>query len=128
MCSKKVLTVPGCTCRFAKSGTAPNAAVTLAAEEEQKWRDWVDQKFVKLLTANIYINWEQSSQSMRYITESGNWSQMERVLAYAAGTVTMYFVGGRLPKKYGIEGDLRENLYQAADSFVEAGTSSAFAF
>ena len=27
-------------------------------EEEVKWRKWVDDRFVKVLTANIYRSWE----------------------------------------------------------------------
>ncbi len=29
-----------------------------ALEEEEKWRRWVDDRFVKVITANIYRNWE----------------------------------------------------------------------
>ncbi len=27
-------------------------------EEEEKWRRWVDDRFVKVITANIYRSWE----------------------------------------------------------------------
>ncbi|GIL61954.1 hypothetical protein Vafri_16311 [Volvox africanus] len=53
----------------AKDQTAAAAAVTVAAPspspspvdalaEEVRWRKWVDDKLVKVLTANIYRNWE----------------------------------------------------------------------
>jgi microsomal prostaglandin-E synthase 2 len=91
-----------------------------AAKEEQKWRDWVDTTFVKLVTANIYSSWGQSFQTMKYITESGQWGTMERALAYNGGAVLMYAVGSRMPKKYGFEGDLRVLLYKEIDSFVDS--------
>ena len=30
----------------------------VSAEEETKWRKWVDERFVKVITANIYRSWE----------------------------------------------------------------------
>ncbi len=36
------------------------------------------------------------------------------------GATMMWTVAGRLRKKYGVEGDVRENLYRAADDWVAA--------
>lgn len=94
---------------------------TAATAEEAQWRAWVDTTFVKLLTANIYSTWTQSFQTMKYITESGQWGGLERALAYNGGAVLMYAIGSRMPKKYGFEGDLRELLYKEIDSFIENG-------
>lgn len=39
---------------------APSRIVAQGAalEEETQWRKWVDERFVKLITANIYRNWK----------------------------------------------------------------------
>jgi len=36
------------------------------------------------------------------------------------GSATMYVIGKRMPKKYDIQGDLREALYQAANEWIDA--------
>ncbi|KAG2490256.1 hypothetical protein HYH03_011380 [Edaphochlamys debaryana] len=92
-----------------------------ALEEEVKWRKWVDQTFVKVLTANIYRNWDEALETFKYITDQTSWSWGTRELARWSGAVIMWQVGKKMPKKYGIEGDLRLALYAAADDFVENG-------
>ncbi len=42
----------------AKDQAAGGAGAAAAEEEEVRWRKWVDEKLVKILTANIYRNWE----------------------------------------------------------------------
>lgn len=46
-------------CRFG-SGKAEGSSGFggVSAEEERLWRKWVDERFVKVLTANIYRSWE----------------------------------------------------------------------
>jgi hypothetical protein len=43
--------------RFAGRGGS-NGGDGASAEEEQRWRRWVDERFVRVLTANIYRSWE----------------------------------------------------------------------
>jgi microsomal prostaglandin-E synthase 2 len=53
-------------CRFGGSSTpaaAPSSSSSSsssgsALEEETHWRRWVDERLVKVITANIYRNWE----------------------------------------------------------------------
>ena len=40
-------------------------------DEERRWREWVDQRFVKLVTANIYRSWREAWQTFGYITTEG---------------------------------------------------------
>ncbi|GIL61952.1 hypothetical protein Vafri_16311 [Volvox africanus] len=114
----------------AKDQTAAAAAVTVAAPspspspvdalaEEVRWRKWVDDKLVKVLTANIYRNWDESVETFKYITEQTSWSWGAREVARWAGAVMMWQVGKRLPAKYGIEGDLRKALYDTANDFAD---------
>ncbi|GFR47294.1 hypothetical protein Agub_g8981, partial [Astrephomene gubernaculifera] len=109
----------------AAAAPAPAAAVlsaesaAAALEEEVRWRKWVDEKLVKVLTANIYRNWDESKETFKYITEQTSWSWGTRELARWTGAVMMWQVGKRMPAKYGIEGDLRVALYDTANDFVD---------
>ena len=38
--------------------TAGGGSGGVSAGEEARWRRWVDERFVKVLTANIYRSWE----------------------------------------------------------------------
>eukprot|EP01023_Acetabularia_acetabulum_P057860 TRINITY_DN6755_c1_g1_i1.p1 TRINITY_DN6755_c1_g1~~TRINITY_DN6755_c1_g1_i1.p1 ORF type:complete len:357 (+),score=75.23 TRINITY_DN6755_c1_g1_i1:444-1514(+) len=89
-------------------------------EEEKKWRQWVDSRLVRVITANIYRTIGESWQTFSYITDSGNFSWYQRTGARYFGTGLMYSVGRNMPKKYNIQGDLRENLYNDANEFVRA--------
>lgn len=55
-------------------------------EEEIKWRQWVDKRFVQVVTVNIYRNMRESWQTFDYITEQGNFSFAERQAARIAGS------------------------------------------
>lgn len=89
--------------------------------DEERWRRWVDERLVRLLTVNIYRNMRESFQTFEYITASScNFSFVEREAARVVGAILMWGISGRLRKKYGIEGDVRTELYQAASEWVDA--------
>ncbi|KAG2441039.1 hypothetical protein HXX76_003892 [Chlamydomonas incerta] len=101
-----------------------------AVAEEVRWRKWVDEKLVKILTANIYRNWDESKETFKYITDQTGWSWGTREVARWSGAVMMWQIGKRMPAKYGIEGDLRVALYNTANDFVDgalAGGRKRFA-
>ena len=76
---------------------------------------------MRLLTVNIYRNMRESFQTFDYITASScNFGFFEREAARVVGSVMMWGISGRLKTKYGIEGDVREELYQAANTWVDA--------
>ena len=89
-------------------------------EDEQRWRRWVDERLVRLLTVNIYRSWGESFQTFEYIAETGKFNWAEREAARLVGAVMMWGISGRLRKKYDIEGDVRVQLYEAADAWVDA--------
>ncbi|GMH39397.1 hypothetical protein BSKO_07295 [Bryopsis sp. KO-2023] len=105
-----------------KSGWFKGASLSSSdhSEEENKWRKWVDERFVRIITANIYRTWGESWQTFDYITEHGNFGSVSRHAARAFGSATMWAIGKRMPKKYSIEGDLREALYSDANEWIEA--------
>ncbi|CAN8287466.1 unnamed protein product [Cochlearia groenlandica] len=88
-------------------------------DEETKWRKWVDNHLVHLLSPNIYRNTSEALESFDYITTHGNFSFTERIVAKYAGATAMYFVSKRLKKKYNIT-DERASLYEAAETWVDA--------
>ncbi|CAN0871985.1 Prostaglandin E synthase 2 [Linum grandiflorum] len=89
------------------------------ADEETKWRKWVDGHLVHVLSPNIYRNASEALESFDYITTHGNFSFTEKLVAKYAGATAMYFVSKKLKKKYNIT-DERAALYEAAETWVDA--------
>ncbi|KFK38734.1 hypothetical protein AALP_AA3G153400 [Arabis alpina] len=88
-------------------------------DEETKWRKWVDNHLVHILSPNIYRSASEALESFDYITTNGNFSFTERLVAKYAGATAMYFVSKKLKKKYNIT-DERAALYDAAETWVDA--------
>lgn len=81
----------------------------------------MDERLVRLLTVNIYRNMRESFQTFDYITESScNFGFVEREAARVVGALMMWTISGRLKKKYNIKGDVRAELYKAANAWVDA--------
>ncbi|KDP23940.1 hypothetical protein JCGZ_27100 [Jatropha curcas] len=100
----------------------PQKKVALASgdgDEEEKWRRWVDDHLVHVLSPNIYRNTSEALESFDYITSNGNFSFTEKITVKYAGAAAMYFVSKNLKKKYNIT-DERAALYEAAETWVEA--------
>ncbi|KAL7589687.1 uncharacterized protein LOC111917703 [Lactuca sativa] len=88
-------------------------------EEEKKWRRWVDDHLVHMLSPNIYRNTSEALESFNYITSNGNFSYTEKYTVKYAGAAAMYFVSKKLKKKYNIT-DERTALYEACETWVDA--------
>uniref|UniRef100_A0ACD5WN07 Uncharacterized protein n=1 Tax=Avena sativa TaxID=4498 RepID=A0ACD5WN07_AVESA len=88
-------------------------------EEEAKWRRWVDEHLVHVLSPNIYRSTSEALESFDYIAKHGNFSYTERFAVKYAGAAAMYFVSKKLKKKYNIT-DERASLYDAANTWTEA--------
>ncbi|KAI9114040.1 hypothetical protein K1719_015291 [Acacia pycnantha] len=94
-------------------------------DEETKWRRWVDNHLVHVLSPNIYRNTSEALESFDYITSNGNFSFTERITVKYAGAAAMYFVSKNLKKKYNITNE-RAALYEAAETWVEALSGREF--
>ncbi|XP_010273922.1 PREDICTED: prostaglandin E synthase 2-like isoform X1 [Nelumbo nucifera] len=92
---------------------------SLSDDEERKWRRWVDNHLVHILSPNIYRTTSEALESFDYITSNGNFSFTERLSVKYAGAAAMYFVSKNLKKKYNIT-DERAALYEAAETWVDA--------
>lgn len=88
-------------------------------EEEAKWRRWVDEHLVHMLSPNIYRTTSEALESFDYIAKHGNFSFTERFAVKYAGAAAMYMVAKKLKKKYNIT-DERASLYDAANTWTEA--------
>ncbi|KAL7614445.1 uncharacterized protein LOC111917453 [Lactuca sativa] len=88
-------------------------------EETQKWRGWVDNHLVHVLSPNIYRSPSEALESFDYITNHGNFSFTERLVAKYAGAAAMYFVSKKLKKRHNIS-DERKALYEASEAWVDA--------
>ncbi|KAJ0106545.1 hypothetical protein Patl1_19612 [Pistacia atlantica] len=88
-------------------------------DEETKWRRWVDNHLVHVLSPNIYRNTSEALESFDYITSNGNFGFTEKITVKYAGAAAMYFVSKKLKKKYNIT-DERAALYEAAETWVDA--------
>lgn len=121
------------TRRFDASGSSAKTAgwfgkkTRAYAEKEEAWCKWVDERFVHVLTPNIYRTWAEAVKSFDYITKRGNFGFFERESARWVGAASMYVIAHRvLKKRHGIE-DERAALYTECDKFVkEAVGSRAF--
>ncbi|KAF8780716.1 hypothetical protein HU200_001321 [Digitaria exilis] len=91
----------------------------LTNEDEAKWRRWVDEHLVHILSPNIYRTTSEALESFDYISKHGNFSFTERFAVKYAGAAAMYMVSKKLKKKYNIT-DERASLYEAANTWVEA--------
>lgn len=88
-------------------------------DEETRWRRWVDEHLVHMLSPNIYRSTSEALESFDYITSNGNFSWSERFAVKYAGAAAMYVVSKKLKKKYNIT-DERASLYEAAETWTTA--------
>ncbi|PWA38654.1 Glutaredoxin [Artemisia annua] len=98
---------------------AKSSSVVNNDDEEKKWRRWVDDHLVHMLSPNIYRNTSEALESFDYITSNGNFSFTEKYTVKYAGAAAMYFVSKKLKKRYNIT-DERASLYEAAETWVDA--------
>ncbi|KAJ6818887.1 uncharacterized protein M6B38_404140 [Iris pallida] len=92
---------------------------SIVDEEETKWRRWVDEHLVHVLSPNIYRTASEALESFDYIASHGNFSRIERFTVKYAGAAAMYMVSKKLKKKYNIT-DERAALYEAAETWTRA--------
>lgn len=94
------------------------SADSASDDEERKWRQWVDNHLVHVLSPNIYRSTSEALESFDYITSNGNFSFTEKLTVKYAGAAAMYFVSKKLKKRHNIT-DERAALYEAAETWVD---------
>ena len=75
----------------------------LCYREERKWRKWVDDHLVHMLSPNVYRTPSEALQAFHYFSEVGEWeknfSTPERLVVIYAGAAIMYLLGKMLQKR-----------------------------
>lgn len=93
-------------------------------EEETKWREWVDNYFVHLISPNLYRTIPEAYKAFNYHVSLGKFHKTwEGVIAKYGGAVAMYGIGKLIKKKYNVSEDARLDLYQACNEWIEAVSS-----
>ena len=91
---------------------------------ERQWRQWVDDKFIHVLSPNIYCTLRQSVKTFEWFSKAGDWEDIfpwyQRWFIVYAGAVVMRAVAVRLKKKYHLNDDVRVSLYECGDEWANA--------
>ncbi|XP_048369412.1 prostaglandin E synthase 2 [Sphaerodactylus townsendi] len=94
--------------------------IKAARTEEMKWRKWVDDWLVHLISPNVYRTPGEALASFDYIVREGKFGALEGIFAKYLGAVAMFFIGKRLKSRHHLQDDVREDLYKAANDWVKA--------
>mmetsp|Transcript_27554 Transcript_27554/g.67740 ORF Transcript_27554/g.67740 Transcript_27554/m.67740 type:complete len:332 (-) Transcript_27554:246-1241(-) len=89
-----------------------------AREKEAKWAAWVDERFVHVVTPNIYRTWGEAWRAFDYITERGNFDVFQRYAVRLSGTVSMYLISQNVLKKRHNIVDERKELYLCMEDWM----------
>jgi microsomal prostaglandin-E synthase 2 len=93
------------------------------SEDELVWRNFVNNKLIKLLPPNIYRTPSEAIQAFDYITSSSNFSAWEKFTARYTGALAMYFIAKRALTKYEIK-DPRGTLVDAMNKWAVEGVGA----
>ncbi|XP_078502742.1 prostaglandin E synthase 2 [Lissotriton helveticus] len=91
-----------------------------AGKEEMKWRRWVDDRLVHLISPNVYRTPGEALASFDYIVRVGKFGAVEGFFAKYFGAAAMFIIGKRLKSRHHLQDDVRQDLYKAADDWVKA--------
>lgn len=94
-------------------------------EDTQKWNDWSEKKLAVMLYPNITRSFGESWQCFGYSDKVQTWSAWERFSVRTLGSVAMFFVNGKIKKKYGIVRE-REELYTLLEEWTSALNKKPF--
>jgi len=93
------------------------------AREEREWREWVDNRFIHVISPNVYRTLRESLRTFNWFSKFGDWEHnfpfFERHLAIYVGAFMMYIIAKRLKKRHHIV-DARQSLFDACDEWMNA--------
>ena len=91
-----------------------------AAEKESEWLAWVDDRFVHVVTPNIYRTWGEAFRSFDYITERGNfnWAERQRCASRAPCPCTCREMSSRASRYRGRAEELYKCLRRWSEEAV----------
>lgn len=92
--------------------------------EERRWRKWVDDVLVHMLSPNVYRTPSESLQAFNWFNEVGEWEKhfsfWERNLVIYLGAAVMWMLGKRLKQRHHLKADVRQSLYEECDVWARA--------
>jgi microsomal prostaglandin-E synthase 2 len=93
-------------------------------EFERQWREWVDNKFIHVISPNIYCTLRQSLNTFRWFSKAGDWEEIfpwyQRWIIVYLGAIVMRLVAIRLKKKYNLNDNVRVSLYECGEEWANA--------
>ncbi|KRZ76697.1 Epoxide hydrolase 1, partial [Trichinella papuae] len=93
-------------------------------DEERKWRSWVDDCFVHVISPNIYRTMKESLKAFQWFSDVSDWRNTfhtwERLTAVYLGATVMFFVSKQLRKRHKLKSDVRESLYDCCNEWLKA--------
>ncbi|KAL5266660.1 hypothetical protein ACHWQZ_G003886 [Mnemiopsis leidyi] len=93
---------------------------------EAKWRKWIDNHFVHLISPNVYRTWAEAVTAFDYFTTNGNFSDFEKTYIRYVGAAAMYMIGKRLRKRHNLDRDVRSELYSGLNIWLRAMKGKKF--
>ncbi|KAK7084408.1 hypothetical protein SK128_013069 [Halocaridina rubra] len=92
--------------------------------DERKWRKWVDDVLVHVLSPNVYRTPDEALQAFRWFSKAGNWEEhfanWERLLVLYVGAAAMFFIGKNLKRRHKLRDDVRESFYEDINTWLKA--------
>ena len=99
-------------------------------ELERQWREWVDEKLIHVISPNIYRSVRESLPTMRWFSQVGDWEEIfpwyQRWVFVYLGAVGMRALGMYLKKKYNLNDDVRQALYECGNEWANAIANKDF--
>ncbi|CAK1588199.1 unnamed protein product [Parnassius mnemosyne] len=95
-----------------------------AENEEREWRQWADRVLVHTLSPNVYRTAGEALETFKWFEEVGGWRQSfpswECILMVYGGAAAMWMIAKRLKARHNIKDDVRQSLYDAACTWMDA--------
>lgn len=92
--------------------------------EERKWRKWVDDVLVHVLSPNVYRTPSEALQAFQWFSKVGSWEEhfatWERLLVVYVGAAAMFLIGKKLKRKHQLKDDVRESFYEQVNVWLKA--------
>ncbi|KAK4303366.1 hypothetical protein Pmani_009849 [Petrolisthes manimaculis] len=109
---------------FLMYGRHPSGRTKEDIVEERKWRKWVDDVYVHVLSPNVYRSPSEAFQAFQWFSKVGNWEQhfstWERLLVVYVGSAAMYLIGKNLKRRHQLKDDVRQSFYEETNVFLKA--------
>ncbi|KAG8141807.1 hypothetical protein E2320_006483 [Naja naja] len=93
-----------------------------ARKEEMKWRKWVDDRLVHLISPNVYRTPGESLASFDYIVREGKFGLVEGFFAKYVGAAAMFFAFGDVMEHTKIQ-----PWYQRVEDAIGQGEAASWA-